>query len=298
MGCDRGSNPGVGLVQDGQRLPSQLFNLSGVPPKSTLRGGVSILSYPEKASSLPTRGPKVNPGSQIPGPNPRGFQVCKAVRGAPGERVGTPDSQPACVACSEDNARSMDDGARLSPHPKTRPTGGHPSQDLRLLKSRGAIARRPPLPPERPKPGERLQSWDPAGPVRRAQRGRAGNRSADIGAGAWRGAPGVGPGPEKRPAARAEPWTGRIRSPSGGRRRSRSRGLDLPVRPSVRPRRPRRRDPGLPPPPGPHRLVQLHADLEGLLLQRFERDGDGHGGARATRRPRDPHNMQLTPPPS
>lgn len=41
--------------------------------------------------------------------------------------------------------------------------------------------------------------------------------------------------------------------------------------------------------PGSHRLIRLHADLEGLLLQRFERDRDGHGGARATRRPRDPH---------
>lgn len=70
-----------------------------------------------------------------------------------------------------------------------------------------------------------------------------------------------------------------------------------------RPPRPSCLDPVLPaptPPPAPvvpapglrfssHRLVRLHADFEGLLLQRFECDGDGHGGARATRRPRDPH---------
>lgn len=58
MGCDRGSNPGVGLVQDGQRLPSQLFNLSGVPPKSTLRGG-GVYSF------LPRKGLVAsNPGTQ------------------------------------------------------------------------------------------------------------------------------------------------------------------------------------------------------------------------------------------
>lgn len=38
--------------------------------------------------------------------------------------------------------------------------------------------------------------------------------------------------------------------------------------------------------PGSHRLVRLHADLKGLLLQRFERDGDGHGGAERWGNPR------------
>lgn len=37
-------------------------------------------------------------------------------------------------------------------------------------------------------------------------------------------------------------------------------------------------------PPRPHRLVRLHADLEGLLLQRLQRHGHRHGGTGTGRR--------------
>lgn len=49
------------------------------------------------------------------------------------------------------------------------------------------------------------------------------------------------------------------------------------------PARPRPRPPrGTP--PRPHRLVRLHADLEGLLLQRLQRHGHRHGGTGTGRR--------------
>lgn len=111
----------------------------------------------------------------------------------------------------------------------------------------------------------------------------------------------MGPRPETGPGAPPDPLGTGLKTIGGSRKVGQVGGLDRadPRRPPC----PYRWDPSLPAPtpspapvtpapglwPGPHRLVRLHADLEGLLLQRFQRDGDGHGGARATRRPLDPH---------
>lgn len=67
------------------------------------------------------------------------------------------------------------------------------------------------------------------------------------------------------------------------RRNARCEGMGggRPQGPS--PARPRPRPPrGAP--PRPHRLVRLHADLEGLLLQRLQRHGHRHGGTGTGRR--------------
>lgn len=103
----------------------------------------------------------------------------------------------------------------------------------------------------------------------------------------------LGPGREWRPSCR-----GRA-GPIGGIRGGRAAGGGQQG-PAARPPRPSRWSQASLPPPtpapgrsrhpgsGPHRLLRLHAYLEGLLLQRFKCDDDGHGGAGAMRQPQDP----------
>lgn len=116
------------------------------------------------------------------------------------------------------------------------------------------------------------------------------------------GRPGGGASPGDRPKSAARATRGRAGNHQGiwesQARGENGQGATLRRLPRLS-----RRDPGLPAPtppaapvapapelrPGSHRLIRLHADLEGLLLQCFKRDRDGHGGTRATRRPRNPH---------